>query len=129
MKKQIFIINNGTYPLDTLVCLGQEHAEICNYLKKKFNYILDKEEKEHLWMEGHGKAIRLKNNASILRIDLIKDKALFHSILSHEVFHIVEFLFEIIKLPHSVEYSSEAYAYQIQHLTKQIYNKIYDTRG
>jgi len=118
----MFVINNGTYPFDVLFCLGVSHEEICKKLKS-LGTILSEEQKEKLWMKGLGRTVMFENNATVIRIDNIKNKAHFHANISHEVFHAVEFLFERIGLEYTVV-GGEAFAYQIQHLTKQIYDKL-----
>lgn len=32
--KKMFLVDQGTYPFDVLVCIGCEHAEIVKELKK-----------------------------------------------------------------------------------------------
>lgn len=119
----MFVINHGTYPFDILICIGSKHKEIVKKLKK-VGITLDEEETEMLWMKGSGRTVMLKNGVTVLRVDFEKNKAIFHSVLAHEIFHAVEFLFDRIKLKHNQDISGEAFAYQIQHLTKQIYDKL-----
>jgi hypothetical protein len=123
MKKQIFIVDHGTYPFDVMVCIGRSHAEVVKSLSKR-GYKLDDEETEKLWMSGKGRTIMLRNGATILRIDRFRRKADFYPFLFHEIFHAVEFLFEKIGLKHDVETSSEAFAYQIQYLTGSILEQL-----
>lgn len=44
--------------------------------------------------------------------------------LSHEIFHIVEMMFDRIGIPLSID-TSEAYAYAIEYVTKRIYDCLY----
>lgn len=118
----MFTVDQGTYPFDILVCIGCEHKEIVAKLKK-LGTTLTKEADEQLWMDGAGRTIQLESGQIILRVDNVKNKVSFHSHLSHEIFHTVEFLFDKIGLKHS-ESSSEAFAYQIGYLTGSIYEKL-----
>jgi len=117
---KIFVINHGTYLFDVLVAIGSSQEEVCLHIKKNFKYNLDEEEKEKLYMAGTGRTVMLRNHATILRID---STANIHSTIAHEVFHCVEFLFNAVGIKHSDD-SSEAFAYQIEHLTRQIYKNL-----
>ncbi len=118
--KKIFKVDHGTYPFEVLVCVGVEHQDILDWLWKKAKMKLDEEEKEKLWMEGVGRTLMFKNGFTILRIDYHKDEPTFHATLAHEIFHAVELLFDRIDIKHHPEYTSEAFAYQIQYLTGNI---------
>lgn len=124
MKKQMFIVNNGTYPFDILVCIGQEHKDICKFIEKKKKYKLNKEEKEDIFMTGEGRTVRLRGGQTILRVGILKNKVHFRATLAHEIFHAVEFLFDRIGIKYNLEKSGEAFAYQIQYLTGSIYEKL-----
>jgi hypothetical protein len=123
MKKQIFIVDHGTYPFDVMVCIGSSHEEVVKAIKKR-GCKLDEEETEKLWMSGRGRTIMLRNGATILRMDKFRKKADFYPYLFHEIFHVVEFLFHKIGLKHEVETSGEAFAYQIQYLTGSILEQL-----
>lgn len=123
MKIKPFIANHGTYPFDVLVCIGSSDEEVFKELKK-FGQNLSDEDKEILKCNGDGRTVMLESGATVLRVKVYKNKAQMASYIAHEVFHAVEFLFDRIKLKHDVHISSEAFAYQIAHLTRQIYNKL-----
>ncbi len=121
-KKQIFIVDNGTYPFDTVVCIGVEVAEIEKYLKKKYDFDLSSEEKDALYMDGVGRTTQLEGGMIVLRLRDIKND--FYPNLAHEIFHSVEFLLSKVGMIHDPNKSSEAFAYQIGYLTKKIYKKL-----
>lgn len=123
MKKQTFVVNHGTYPFDVLVCIGTTHAEVTSVLGKKLGRELDDEESDRLLMRGQGRTVILRGGETVLRIDILKTRSEFHAILAHEIFHCVEMLFDRIDLKHDIS-CGEAFAYQIAHITRQIYEKI-----
>ena len=124
MKKQIFKIDHGTFVSDVLVCIGAEDQEIISYIEKNLKYKLDDKEINAIKMDGVGRTAILSNGAMVLRLKILKYINGFHSNVAHEIFHAVEFLFENIGIKHHINYSGEAFAYQIQHLTYEFYSKI-----
>lgn len=122
--KKIFVVNHGTYPFDVLVGIGTRQEDIVKWLERKNNEKLTDSEKETLWMEGGGRTIMLSGGQTILRVKDIKNKAEFYACLSHEIFHAVEFLFSRLDIKHDMDKSGEAFAYQIQYLTRSILEKI-----
>lgn len=49
------------------------------------------------------------------------------SVLAHEIFHATEFTLDVAGIKYSIEYSNEAYAYQLQYLFKQAVEKMATT--
>lgn len=123
MKKQIFIVKHGSYQFDVMVCIGSSHEEVCKAIEKN-GCKLSEKEKEELYMEGDGRTVILSSGQTIIRLDTLKNKSLFYSALSHEIFHAVEFLFDRVGIKYDIEKSGEAFAYQIGHLTRQIVEKL-----
>ena len=121
MKKQMFIVDCGTYPFDVLVCVGIDYDDMITFLSKRCT--LTDEEKEALIMSGGGRSVILKTGQSVLQVTLAKNKPFFHGNLAHEIFHIVDFLFERVGIKYSDDFN-EAYAYQVQYLTEEIYKKL-----
>ena len=74
-------------------------------------------------MTGCGRTVMLLGGQTILRLDIVKSKPDFYACLAHEVFHAVEFLFDRIGLKLSDD-SGEAFAYQMQYLTRSILEKL-----
>lgn len=58
---KFFIVNNGSYPFDILVCIGAKHQEILDWLKRNKAMTLDEEEKEELLMQGITQSAVSKN--------------------------------------------------------------------
>lgn len=123
MKKQHFVINHGTYPFDVFVAIGYSHPEVTALLEKRLGRSLSSEELDDIEMNGEGRTVMLSGGHTILRMRPQKTKALMHATLAHEIFHAVEFLFDRIGLKHHIT-AGEAFAYQIQHLTEQIYKHL-----
>lgn len=121
-KKKMFVINHGSYPFDVLFCIDTPYEEVLKELKK-LGQNLTQREKEELEMQGIGRTVMLCNYQTVIQIKSLKDKNRHKANIAHEIFHAVEFLFNEIGLELRKE-SGEAFAYQIQHLTEQIYKKL-----
>jgi hypothetical protein len=106
-----------------LFCIDTSYDDVCKKIDD-LGVILTEDEKENLIMNGVGRTVTLHNNQTIIQVVKRKDIAKHHANIAHEVFHAVEFLFNRVGIIHDIEKSGEAFAYQIQHLTEQIYNKI-----
>lgn len=126
--KKIFTIDHGTYPFDVVFALNKTTEEIRKYLRRQYGLELTKEEIERLECPGRGRTVLLEGNQTILRVmtdtSHKKDSWSFYALLFHEIFHAVEFLFFKAGIEHHPQYSSEAYAYQIQYLTENILSKL-----
>jgi hypothetical protein len=120
-KGKMFVVKHGTYPFDVLFCLDVEYCDVLKELKR-LGQRLNEKEREELEMRGIGRTVMLLNGQSVIRIESLKDKARHYSNIAHEIFHAVEFLFDRIGIELGDE-SGEAFAYQIQYLTEQIYRK------
>ena len=113
-----FIVNHGTYPFDIMVFIDKSDEVVYKELSKHLD--LTDEDKEILKCEGNGRTVMLEAGQTVMRI---KNGKQFHETIAHEIFHAVEFLFRRIKIKLN-EDSDEAYAYQIQYITKQVYEKL-----
>ncbi len=122
MKKQVFRVNHGTYPFDVMVFIGSSHEEVSRTLGGMVQD-LKEEELELLKMDGEGRTGMLEGGQTVIRLKIVDDMTTFHKNIAHEVFHAVEFLFHRIGNKHRID-SGEAWAYQIAHLTEQIYKKL-----
>lgn len=122
-KPKIFVINHGSYPFDIVVAIGASDDDVCKALEKKSLRKLDNEELNAMCLTGAGRSVMLPGGQTILRIRDQLGKAEFPAVLAHEVFHCVEFLFDRVRLKYSID-AGEAFAYQIQHLTEQIYRRL-----
>lgn len=127
--KTIFVQDWGTYPNQTLVCLGAKPKEILAYAKRiKAKPILlkwlteevDKSikesiEKDHLGFFMHN------DGRSILWLREFTDNWDFYGVLLHELHHAV---FVILGSNKKMEEEIEAQAYQFEYLFQQIRRKI-----
>lgn len=123
MKRAPFIVDNGSYPYETLVAIGCSDAEIITFLKRKRKYKLNDEERDAIRMRGKGRTVTLKCGAVMLRTTDIKDRVSFSAILAHEIFHAVYFVLDSCGL-RLVDHSDEAFAYQIEYLTRKIHERL-----
>jgi hypothetical protein len=109
-----FVIPYVVYPFDLFVSIGQSDKYVIKDLKTKLQdkyhieiqELLGDNDARTMMFTGGQTVIRFRSNPN-------------SSIIAHEVFHAVHFLFERITLPLSVS-SGEAYAYLIQYITEQI---------
>jgi len=122
-RKQIIIVDHGTYPFDVMICIESSHAEVVKHIEKK-GYKLNEEEKEHLKMRGCGRSVMLQGGQTVIRLDRMSSIQKFHANLAHEIFHAVEFLFDRAGIKYNMEISGEVFAYQIAYLTGSIYEKL-----
>lgn len=123
MKKQHFIVCQGTYPFDILVSLGHTDAEVHDIIEKKLSYKLSSREKRAIELTARGRTAMLKGGQTVLRLRLQDTKPILQATIAHEVFHCVEFLFDRIGIQYSLG-AGEAFAYQIEHITQQIYTHL-----
>lgn len=120
MKSKNFLVKLVIYPFDVMVSLGETDKE----LKKSLNKYEDAEWDEDMICYGDGRAIITENNHSIIRLKKYPVTNEDYSYLQHEIFHIVTFIMDRIGVKFKLLTSDETYAYLIQFLTKEIYNKI-----
>jgi len=123
MKKTMFIVPHGTYKFDVMVCIGTTDETLHKELHRR-GVKLTQEDKEILKLRGDGRTVMLDGGQTVIRVRPQKNKAAFRGSLAHEIFHAVEFLFSRIGIQHDFEKSGEAFAYQIGHLTEQIYAQL-----
>ena len=70
-----------------------------------------------------GHVTRFDNNAMLLRLREYPTTPEDYGIIAHEVFHVVELLFERVGMP-LADSSSEAYAYLIGYVTQEIFKQL-----
>lgn len=112
-----FIIELNPYPIDVLVCIGEDTKSMHDYLSKQTeNYNKSEYEPSE---SMNGLSFMSKNHGLVLWIRYEPEGAIPISILSHEILHIVFLLFNQVGVPIS-EDNSESCAYMVEFLTKQI---------
>ena len=73
-----------------------------------------------------GKTAFIQGSGIVLRLRDYPTDARQFGVLAHEVFHVVEYLFTSVGLPHDPQTSSEAWAYMIGYIHQQIYNQLWE---
>lgn len=86
----------------------------------EFEDALTAEDKEHLHMEGKGRTMRLTNNAFILWTKHFPHTPEEFGYLAHEIFHVADLMLRRAGLSLSDD-SDEAFAYQIDWITRRIF--------
>lgn len=119
MKSKNFIITLVVYPFDVMVSLNQTDEQLKKELEK-FGCEWDDDMK----IVGMGRAMISPTNHSLIRLRNYPVTNVDYSHLQHEIFHIVTFIMSNIGIKFSILKNDEAYAYLIQHLTKEIYDRI-----
>ncbi len=120
MKGHGFVVNLQVYPFDILVWFGSTDS-MGKWLKK----YLAKEDVEALLSHEFrkGKCAMLPTGQTVLWLPRVPQDAGDMATLSHEIFHAVCFILDKIGMRLD-DSSEEAYAYLIQYVSKQIYQKI-----
>ena len=122
MKKARFLkIRGETFPYDVMVCLGTSREDILAYFKKHFINGLSAKDLEELQMTGHGRTLRLENNAFILWTKSFPRTPAEFGYLAHEIFHTADLILRFAGVSLSDD-SDEVWAYQIDWLTHRIYS-------
>lgn len=117
-KGKHFIISYVIYPFDLLVSIGESDKDVLSILEKRGV----KGDENLITLNGRkGRCIMFSGGQTLIRIHRLKTP-IDYSILQHEIFHAVQFLFERIGMP-LTDSSSEAYTYLIGYITKEIYER------
>lgn len=125
MKGNNFIIPLVVYPFDIMFSIGQRDVDLMKILKKRlpkqaFDICNEDECLLNFGGMDNGRTLMISDGGqTIIRFG----KNPSHATISHEIFHAVEFLFNKLNMPLSLE-NDEAYAYLIGYITEQFYSKI-----
>ena len=122
-----FIIPIEVYNRDVYISLGETDERFAQGLLRY---------KDATWVKGALKNVSvplepgrgrmaMKDGFYIIRLGVFPKTSQDYSVLQHEIFHFVEAMFDQAGLPHHLKYSWEAYAYLIQFLTKEIYERLW----
>ena len=119
-----FFINSGTFKKEILISINQSNETINKVLLKHFSQ--DQINKSDILNTSCAKvAIFYDNGYLIARfVNLNKNIALSAPVIAHEAFHITEFLFDKIGITYHIDFSSEAFSYQIEYYVNQIIKNI-----
>ncbi len=120
LKRYWFSISHGTYPGAVVVALMIPSNEIIRVVEANLQIRLTREERK-AFSPHYGGVCTVIRDVTILWVAPAAS-ADFYGNLGHEIFHAVEMLF--VRLGVQYQAYSEAYAYQISLLTRQIYEQI-----
>lgn len=118
LKGKNFIIPYVVYPFDYMFSFGQSDENLFKLLRNKG--IVDP---EVVIIRGNARCVMFENGQTVIRLRVVPSKPHEYGYLQHEIFHAVDFLFNRIGIELS-EKSNEAYAYLIEYLTKEVYERI-----
>lgn len=124
MKKQTkeanFIVPLVVYPFDIMFSFGEGIGK----LKSKLRGFVPPSDINQVYLgKAQGRTIQFSSGQVLIIIKEYPCNSNGLSILQHEIFHAIQFVFDKIGIKHSDE-STEAYAYAIQYVTNQAYQKI-----
>ena len=115
----IFIIPYVVYPFDLMVVINEPYSAIKKELKKRLpNNNDNKARIKEFKGKYDGRTIMFSGGQTCMSLNSTQ-----HGLISHEVFHAVEFLFRRIYIPLTLE-SGEAYAYFISYIVDEIYKHL-----
>lgn len=122
-----FIVPVEMYSRDVYVSLGESDERFAQGLTRYKDPEFVKSAIKHMAVPlkpGSGR-FGLKDGFYILRMGVFPNTSQDYAVMQHEIFHCVETMLTVSGMPHSLKYSSEAYAYFVQYLTGQIYERIW----
>lgn len=116
-----FIVQYKVYPFDVMVSIGETDTDLEKKLVK--HVVTDRIDLTHSPTQ-QGRCIMFTGNQTLIRLYRYPTTASDYGHLQHEIFHAVTFLFDVIgiKLCHD---SDEAFAYLIDYLTANIYERLW----
>jgi len=123
-KKLNFIIPLVVYPFDVMVSFGETENEIIRILES-----LELSESDITLALFHsdtinGRAVMFESNQTLIRLRNFPKSPEEYGVLHHGIFHAVTFIMSKIGMELIILKSDEAYAYLIQYLTREIYERI-----
>lgn len=124
-KSKNFIVPLVVYPFDVMVSLNQSDESLKKDLLKYYKSIEDVDYHFESYGEDNhlGTCIMLPNGQLLIKTKMYPVTNEDYAILVHEIFHAVCLVFHRIGIILTKE-TDEAWAYMIEYLTKEIYNKI-----
>ena len=120
-----YLIEGGTWPYDVIVALGPTEDEFFKYCEKRFSHPFTEDEKASFAFEGKkGRTLRLENNAIVIWMPVIPQNAQEIGNLAHEIYHAAYLMLTGAGVVPSND-SDEAFAYQIDFLTRKIWQRYF----
>lgn len=125
MKSQSFEIQLELYHIQLLICINEPVDEIERILddsgieKTEYSMMLDDFEKSNY----SARTRQFTCGKIMIRFCDLELNPRGHSIISHEIFHVVSLSLEWVGIQHN-EYTEEAYAYLLGWMVKEFYEKL-----
>lgn len=120
-----FIVDLKVFPYEIMFSFGQDIDEFKLSLSEKSS--LEEFEiheiAEVLFDGGSGRTIMTNKNQTIVRLSFVPESVSEYGVLHHEIFHATHIILDFIGMKLSSK-SSEVYAYVIEYITKEVYDKI-----
>lgn len=125
-KKSLFVIQYHIYPFNLVVSVNQSKEELAKSLVKSFKHgTVEEYLSGPLSNEYGARTLMFDCGGTLIHFPELCECSHCNGLIAHEVFHAVEFLFDKIELKHSMEFSSEAFAYLIGYIVEEIHKKLY----
>lgn len=112
--ERTFVLNGGTYDVEIQVIITQDVEKAFEFVVEKVDMPIDSKD-----FEASGVTFADEEGNIVIWLDNIEDQG----VISHELLHATLSIMLWAGVPLN-ESTEESYAYQLQHLTNQFYNKI-----
>lgn len=114
---QSFKLDSGIFTTDITVIISSDYIWVSNTLRD--NYNIEISSNDLVAAEGYTFST---NNYCVVWLDSVTDTPYDKAKISHELFHTTAYILSYhgVKLDQS---SEEVFAYELDHLTEQFYNK------
>jgi hypothetical protein len=127
-KSKNFIIECEVYSFDLYISIGEDDKQFLNNIAKKLPPECLEELKEDPEIVIFGKttlarAMMFDNGQLAIRFKRYPQSCRDYGNISHELFHVVDFLFHHLKMPLTPD-TREAYAYLIGYITTKFYENL-----
>lgn len=121
--KGIFIIEHPTFDIQTLIAVGVSDKKLLAWIKQNTCLSIDQVFVESIRLNGEAKA-SINGKFSMIRLKKWSGSNNEIALLSHESFHLAEFIFDRIGVKYDIDISGEVFAYFIQSTVKQVLDKL-----
>lgn len=114
---QSFKLDSGIFTTDITVIISSDYIWVSNTLRD--NYNIEISSNDLVAAEGYTFST---NNYCVIWLDSVTDTPYDKAKIAHELFHTTAYILSYhgVKLDQS---SEEVFAYELDHLTEQLYNK------
>jgi hypothetical protein len=119
-----FYIRPNVFPFDIMVSIEESDKKLIKRFNKYGFKPSDYSELLNMPESTNGRCVMLPSNQTVIRLKIQPTKHQMAGVISHEVFHAVSLIMELIGMPLKVFISCEAYAYLTGFITEEIYKNI-----